>query len=357
MTSPCRSAVALTLLLLIPAACARSAAEQAAPASTAAKVKVETVAARTADVPRTLVVTGALKANQESEVAAATSGLVVRAPVERGSAVARGALLASLDVRQASLSEAEAKANLESARASQALNEADCARYQRLFDKGAITRQELDSKATACSTGQASVAAADSRARRAAETLADAVVRAPFDGVVSERYVSPGEYVQPGSKVAHLVQTDPLRVELSVPESAVEAVRKGLKVQFEVTSLPGRTFTGTVAHVSPALGSTTRTLTFEAVVKNADGALRPGMFVSARLELGTDALPTVPRGALTSDGQTTRAFVVRDGRLEERVVQPEATEGDEVPIRSGIAGGERVVARWDAKLVDGSAVE
>jgi membrane fusion protein (multidrug efflux system) len=351
-----RTAVHLALLLLLPAACARSSAEASAPAPTA-RVEVETVLARTADVQRTLVVTGALKANQESEVAAATSGLVVRAPVERGTVVSRGALLAALDVRQASFSEAEARANLESARASQALNEADCTRYQRLFDKGAITRQELDSRTTACSTGQASVTAADSRARRATATLADAVVRAPFDGVVSERYVSPGEYVQPGTKVAHLVQTDPLRVELSVPESAVGAVRAGLQVQFEVAALPGRTFTGTVAHVSPALGSTTRTLTFEALVKNADGALRPGMFVSARLALGTEALPTVPRAALSSDGQITRAFVVKDGRLEERVVQPAATEGDEVPIRSGIAGGERVVARWDGKLVDGSAVE
>jgi membrane fusion protein, multidrug efflux system len=345
----------ISLLLVVLAACSRPSAHE--PAAPTALTRVETTEVQSQPTPRVLALTGTLKADQESDVAANASGRVTRTLAERGTVVARSATLAILDVRHATLAAQVARAELESARASEGLADADCERYQRLFAKGAITRQELETKTTSCSTSKEAVAAAQSRAQQAAETLADGVVRAPFGGVVSERFISVGEYVQPGTKVAHLVQTDPLRVELTVPEAYMAAVKLGLEVRFEVEALPGRTFSGRVTRVSPALASESRSLVFEAQVRNPDGALKPGMFVSARMALGTEELPAVPRSALRQDGETTRAFVVTNHKLEERVIQAAEVAGDMVPVRSGLRAGERVVSKLSDTLTDGAAVE
>jgi membrane fusion protein (multidrug efflux system) len=111
-----------------------------------------------------------------------------------------------------------------------------------------------------------------------------------------------------------------------------------------------------VAYVAPNLRSSTRDLVFEAAVQNPDGALKPGMFASARLTLGTVQLPAVPRTALREDGQTSRAFVVKDGRVEERVVERAATLGDRVAIRAGLTAGDRVLAQVTPNVSDGMAV-
>ena len=344
----------VTLAMLL-AGCSRTAAKSAAP-QVAAPVQLETVDVTTAPVTQTLALTGTLRSPQDSEVAASVSGRVVRTFVERGHRLASGGPLVELDLRLSALAAAEARANLESARAEQALADKDCERSQRLFAKGAITVQELDKATADCRTKAESVRASASRLQKTAEYLADAVVRTPFQGTVSERYVNVGEWVQAGAKVAHVVQVDPLRLELTVPEANVGAVRTGLTVEFEVAGLPGRTFQGSVAHVAPSLRTATRDLVFEAVVQNPDGALKPGMFASARLVVGTVELPAIPRAALRKDGETVRAFVVKDGKLEERVVEPAATLGDRVALRAGLAVGDRVVADATAKVSDGVAV-
>ncbi len=105
-------------------------------------------------------------------------------------------------------------------------------------------------------------------------------MRAPFAGVVGERFVSPGDYVTRGTKVASVMRVDPLRVELTVPEQFVAAVGEGRAVTFSVDAYPGETFTGQVRYVSPAVTAETRALVVEALVPNAAGQLKPGFFAT-----------------------------------------------------------------------------
>lgn len=342
------------VLLIAGVACGR-APGNGTPAPAAA-VAVKAVPVSLAPVPRTLALTGSLRAPQDSDVAANASGRVTRTLVERGTRVSNGRGLVELDLRASAAAADEARANLESARAEKVLADRDCERNQRLLEKGAITQQEMEKASASCRMKSEAVTAAESRARKASDVLADGVVRTPFAGIVSERYVDVGEYVQAGAKVAHVVQTDPLRLELTVPEAEVGAVKEGLDVEFEVAALPGRTFHGTVTYVAPALRTSTRDLVFEAVVRNPDGALKPGMFASARLAVGSVSLPTVPREAIRQDGESARAFVVKDGKLEERVLQLGSALGERVTVKSGLAVGERVAARAGADLADGLAV-
>ena len=320
-------------------------------------IAVQTVQVVEREVPNTLVLAGTLKANQESDLAANASGRVMRTMVERGSYVGREQAVAQLDVRIASLSANEAEANVETSRTQRAAAQAECARYQQLLEKGAISTQEFDRQTTACKTATSSTAAAETHVALAKETLSNGTVRAPFPGLVSERYVSVGEYVMPSTKVAHIVDIDPLRLELTIPEQSMGAVRQGLKVDFQVAAFPDRTFSGVVHYIGPSVRATTRDLVFEAVVPNKDKLLRPGLFATAHLDAGTQKLPVVPQSALKQDGESTRAFAVIDKHVEERLVQLGPVQGDVVAILKGLGVGERVVARPSDQISDGTEVE
>jgi len=355
----------MTVRTLIPvvalaAACSQPRAQEQSGTSGKPKAKpihVETVAVVVREVPNTVLLAGTLKANEESDLAANASGRVLRTMVERGSYVARNQAIAQLDVKIASLSADEAEANVETARAQRAAAQAECARYERLWKRGVITQQEYDRQTTSCKTAVSSTEAAETHVELAKETLSNGTVRAPFPGLVSERYVSVGEYVMPSTRVAHIVEIDPLRLELTIPEQDLGAVKKGLKVEFQVAAFPDRTFTGTVHYIGPSVRATTRDLVFEALVPNKDQLLRPGLFATARLDAGTQKLPVVPRAALKQDGDTTRAFAVVDRHVEERLVQLGPAQGDVVAIVSGLVAGERVVAKPTEPITDGVEVE
>jgi membrane fusion protein (multidrug efflux system) len=342
---------------LILVACAPPRASSgASPAPATAPAKVATAVAATEQVARLIPLTGTLKASAESAVAANASGRVVRVFVERGSVVSKGGPLVQLDTRVSSLSAAEARANLEGIRSQKAQADADCERNQRLFERHVITAQELEKAQASCKVQRQSLAAAEARQEQAAVTLGDATVRAPFAGVIAERFVNVGEYVGPSTRVADLVQADPVRVELTAGERDASAVHVGQALTFEVKGLAGRRFTATVRHVAPSLRAATRDLVFEAVAPNSEGTLRPGMFATAWLAIGEESAVVIPSSALRKDGDEVRAFVVKEGRIEERLVHVDRAEGDRTIVRAGLAVGERIVTSSAERLADGRAV-
>jgi RND family efflux transporter MFP subunit len=329
-------AVFLLAAATVAAGCDRpTAASQPATAAKPKAIHVDTLTVATQPMPST----------------------VLKTTVERGSYVSSGATIAQLDTRMATLVASESLANLETARTNKALAEQDCARFDQLFKKGAITQAEYDRQTASCKTAGTAATAAEQREQQARQTLGDATIRAPFSALVSERYVSVGEYVRPDTKVVHLVDIDPLRLELTIPEQNMGAVKQGQTVQFEVGAFPGQTFSGVVHYIGPAVRSSTRDLVFEAVVSNKQKLLRPGLFATARLDLGKQELPVVPKSALRQEGETMRAFAVVNGHLEERVVQTGIAEGDKVAILNGVKAGDKIVAHPTDQMSDGLDVE
>lgn len=191
----------------------------------------------------------------------------------------------------------------------------------------------------------------------AQKALADTVVRAPFTGVVGERFVSIGDYVNRGTRVASVLRIDPLRVQLTVTEQDVAAVAVGRTVTFDVDAYPGESFTGEVRYVSPSVSVDTRTLIVEAVVPNRSGRLRPGFFATARIER-KEPTPkiVIPVAALRTISGTTRVFVVDGDRARERLVTTGQTHEAGVEVSSGLAAGERVASSAVNQLIDGARV-
>jgi RND family efflux transporter MFP subunit len=257
------------------------------------------------------------------------------------------------------------------AQATVKLQQTEFERAKRLYDQKLLSQAEFDQRAaqneaaerqydmarnTAAQQYQ-SLLAARARVTLAQKALADTTVRAPFAGVVGERFVSVGDYVTRGTKVATVMRVDPLRVELTVPEQFVSAVATGRAVTFEVDAYPGETFAGEVRYVSPSVAANTRALTLEAIVPNGNGRLKPGFFATAQIEQAA-MLPglLVPAAAVRTVSGTARVFVINGDRVEERVVMVGQVVGERVEITSGLAKGERVVASGADRMVDGVRV-
>jgi membrane fusion protein (multidrug efflux system) len=346
-------------------------------------------------IARFIRATGTLMAEERADVAAETAGRVVSAPIERGTPVAENAELIRLSPTEtdAQLREAEANAaqiearlgltggggmdvnavpEVQNAKASYELAQSEFARIQSLLDQRVVSQSEFDQRRTQMEAARQqyeaakntaaqqyqSLQAARARVVLARKAFTDTVVRAPFNGIVSERLVSAGDYVTKGMKVAVVVRVNPLRVQLTIPEQFVSTVVVGQPVTFEVDAYPDRRFEGTVRYVSPSLQADQRALTVEAVVPNANLALKPGLFATARIEQSarTPGL-LVPASAVLTSGGTSRLYAVVSDHVEERIVTIGASEGDLVEITAGVKSGERVATTNVAQLMDGAKVK
>lgn len=247
--------------------------------------------------------------------------------------------------------------------------EADHERYAKLVAGGMVSRSEYELRRADALTARAQYDAEINTARQLYQTLQaqrarvsmarkaahDAEVRAPWDGLIAEKHVQPGQYVQRGARIATLVRVDPLRVELAVPETGVAAIRRGQKVAFHVQAYPDRPFEGSIAYVGPSLRTDSRALVVEALVPNRDGRLAPGLFATARIELPS-VRPSVlvPAAAVRTEAGVSTAFVVKNERAELRLVQlGRELPGGFVEIERGIVAGEKVVAKPVPQLGDG----
>jgi RND family efflux transporter MFP subunit len=376
-------------------ACGRPAGDPAAAGDAgAAPIPIDTGQAVEQPIARFTRVTGTLTAQEQAEVAAEIEGRIVATPVERGVLVTAGDALVRISAAEVAAQAREAEANaaqiqarlgqpdgkdfeiervpeVATARASQQLAQADFDRVRMLFDRKLVSQAEFDLRRAQAENSQRqyesalngaqqqrqSLAAAQARVTLARKAVADTVVRAPFDGVVSERFVSVGDYVTRGAKVASVMRVNPLRVELTVPAQDIPAVAEGLLVTLEVDALPGQTFTGHVRYVSPDVRADSRALLVEGVVPNDAGTLKPGLFVTARIEAAASSTGLViPVSAVQVVSGTSRVFLVVGDRVEERIVTTGEALGLLVEVTGGLETGAVVAISNLAQLAEGARV-
>jgi RND family efflux transporter MFP subunit len=327
------------------------------------------------DAPVTIQATGGFQPDESSDVASEVSGRVVATPVDVGQFVRQGAVLVRLQGVDAGLRLDDARANGQRAEASVRLAESQDAlaqttaqRYTALLATGDVSRTVADQAVTQAetsrqnvATARASLAQARAQLALAEKAVADVVVAAPFDGYISARRVSAGEWVQPSTPVVTLLKMDPLRLQLTIPGVQAAEVKEGQKVTATVDAYPGRTFTGAISAVNPAISPESRSFIVEARVANHDAVLKPGMFAVAAIDQGrTVRSLLVPKAAVIEDVNTNswRVFVVdKDNRARLRVVQLAARDtGDTIAIVSGVAEGERVAVSNLGPLYDTAEV-
>jgi membrane fusion protein (multidrug efflux system) len=182
-------------------------------------------------------------------------------------------------------------------------------------------------------------------------------VTAPFDGLVDERFVSVGEFVQPGKKLFELVALDPIEVEFHMAEKDSSRVAVGHRIAVRVSPFPEEVFPAEVSVVSPTIDARTRTLRVKAEFANPEGRLRPGLF--ARVDLGVNRrsnVPMIPEEAVLYRADGAVVFRVQGDRVERKIIEAGVHIDGTIEVVSGLAGGDLIVRRGHTRLIDGSLV-
>jgi membrane fusion protein (multidrug efflux system) len=180
------------------------------------------------------------------------------------------------------------------------------------------------------------------------------IVRAPFSGVVGQRFISVGDYVTTGTRLLTLQTVDPQRAVIEVPERHAVSLRLGQTVDFTVAADPTKQFVARVDFIDPVVEATNRTITVKGLAPNPARVLRPGMFIEARLATATRANAVViPEDAVQPLRTANVVWVVANGRASRRVVQLGARSQGIVEVVSGVSAGELVVVGGLERMGEG----
>jgi membrane fusion protein (multidrug efflux system) len=306
-------------------------------------IPVEVMAAAKRPIAASYTGTAPLEARGESQVVAKTSGVALQVLVEEGQVVHAGQVLVRLDAARAELQAAQSAAQMRKL-------EANYQRSVTLADQKLMSANDIDQIKY------------DLENARAANRLANlevsyANVVAPISGVIAERKIKTGNFVQINTPIFRIVDNSRLEATLNVPEREVATLAPGLKVDLAVDALPGKKFEGTIDRISPVVDSGSGT--FRVVCAFAGGgSLQPGMFGRIRIDYDqrTDAL-VVPRIALLEDEGDPAVYAVKAGKAVRVSVKLGYLDGQWAEVRSGLKVGDQVVTAGKVALREGSPVQ
>lgn len=342
---------------------------------------VNVVQVQPIELRREVEAVGTLAARDETVVSAEVEARVVRLAADMGDRVTAGAPLVVLDAEKhryrvdeqraaleqtrarlgalgSDLPPAERAPDVMSALAQRTEAEQRLARARQLAAKRLVSVEELERAATQLETASAAHEAALAEARQlraeltareaavngANRDLQDTIIRAPFDGVVAERLVSPGQFVRVQTPVMRVIRLHPLRLTAEIPERFGPAIRIGHVVSVRIDAYPDQPVEGRVTRISPDVNLKSRAFMIEAEVPNADGALKPGTF--ARVRIITDRVDktlAVPVGAVQTRYGRSVVFIVRNGTLAASEVTLGDRLGPRVEILAGLEPGTSIV--------------
>jgi multidrug efflux pump subunit AcrA (membrane-fusion protein) len=387
-------AIAVVALSAGAAACSRSESAQARGRDDAAKpIKVEAV--KQEAIHRSVEVVGTLAAVDEVVVSSEAEGRVSRLLADLGDRVTAGQALVeldrekpqyNLDQQKAALDRALAKfgapdtahlppfertpdvqkAQAELVQAKQSFDRAD-----ELLKRQLVPKQTLDDAETMLQSKQASydsalqnaknlradIDASEAALKLADRELRDTAIRAPFDGYIQKRLVSLGEYVKVQTPVMGVVRIDPLKVTAEIPEKMAPWMKVGQTVELTVDAFPGKTITGKLSRISPAVNTASRAFPFEALIPNGEALLKPGTFARVHIQTAqVEDVMTITYAAIQYRYGVNRVFVVTGDHLAARELKVGERLGDRIEVMSGLKAGESIALGDVDKLTDGAKV-
>jgi len=358
--SPKPLLLATALLAGVTASCSDTA--KAKTGAERPPVAVETAAATARDVEQAIEVVGALAPKFQADIKSELTAVVAEVYVTEWVRVTGGQPLARLDSREDEAALEAARAALLQAEVAETRAQRELERAVKLKEVGLITQQGLDDARTAREAAAATTAAVRAQARVAETRLTKAMIRAPFNGVVAARMVNVGDRVENmgGGPMFRIVDTRVLDLTVTVPSAQLAALKVGQQMSFTTDAVPGRTFTGTVAHINPSAEDASRAIPVMVEVRNDDDALKGGLFVKGRIVTGARLqVLAVPRAALlTWDLESARAdvFVIDGDVARRRSLTTGVAFGDAVEVVSGLTSGEIVITRGGFNVRDGDRV-
>ena len=306
------------------------------------------------------VITGSLQPERRADLRAEIGALVQQVLKENGEAVRSGDLLVRLDDSAIRDSLGSADEAVRAATQAFEQSERQVQRLKTLQLQGMMSMQALEDAEVRRNNAQSDLVAARARAATARQQLRRTEVRAPFDGVLSERKVSAGDTAQIGKELVKVIDPRTLRFEGMVSADRMHEIKPGQLVNFRVNGFAQADFTGKVRRIDAAANATTRPV--EVIVGFADAAAAPqvaGLFAEGRVQTGGSQALMLAESALQRAGEAAWAWRLNGAvvnRVALRLGERDARSG-EVPVVAGLAAGDRVLRNPGSALVDGQRVE
>jgi membrane fusion protein, multidrug efflux system len=290
-------------------------------------------------------ISGTLEPDREAVLRAQVSGSVLQTYADQGQAVNAGTVLARIDASGIQDAYTSARAGLVSARNAADVAAKDLARNEKLLAAGAIAERDIDQSRRASIAAQAALEDANSRLATAEKAYRSTTVTAPFSGVVSERPVSAGDVVQPGTALFTVVDPSSMRLEASVPAEQLASIRIGVPVNFTVSGYPGRQFVGRITRINPTADPTTRQVRIYVSIPNEGRALVGGLFANGRMSTATKLGLVVPQSAVDVRGSIPSVMRVKQGKAEKVQVQIGLTDktSETIEVLSGLQPGDTLL--------------
>lgn len=352
------SVLLLSLFLALVGGCGQKNDDDArakAPRDDAIPVSVATIQETPLD--RVLPITGTLAPKSEALIAAQVEGQVEATLVDFGASVKKGQELARVDTASYEALANQAAANLQKAKANAQDARQNLARVRELQQSRISSASELDTAVAREAAALAEVAASEAAEAIAKLNLTRSIVRAPFDGSVSERIATAGDYVRIGSPLFRIVDDSELKFIVQAPERNASDVKVGQPVKFEVDAWPGVTFEGKVYLISPAVSTDTRGFRVGALIANKDGRLKANTFARGEIILATQVpTPMVPLEAVVSFAGVTKVFGIADDTARAREVKLGRVKDGLQEVLAGLRPGEVVATTGQTKLYEAARV-
>ena len=297
------------------------------------------------NLDRVLPLTGSLAPLTEATVKAKVAGELVAVTVREGESVKQGQLLARIDPTEVQAKVAAREADVAAARAQLVWAEKNRNQQKALLDKSFISQSAFDNIQSNFDVAVAKLHAADAELVVARKSQGDAVLVAPFSGIVSLRHAQPGERVALDAKVVSIVDLSRLQLEASVPPAAIGQVRIGQEMNFRVEGFGEREFVGRIERINPAATVGSRSISVYAVIDNREGLLRGGMFAQGALTLSrVENALAVPASAVREEIGQTFVYAIEDGLIKRKNVKVGAPDAaGRVQVLDGLGAGDRIV--------------
>lgn len=362
--APPAGAVVLTVLLagalaLGAAGCRRNTARAADAAGAQLTVGTENVAiARIGTVTNGPAISGSIEPALDATIRAQVAGSVLSTSAEVGQPVRKGQQLAQLDATALQDAFLSARSAVASAQATNEVAQRNLARSRTLLQAGAIAQRDLETAQTQASSAAAALSDARARLAAAQKNFENTRIVAPFSGVVSQKSVSAGDVVQPGTALYTVVDPSTMRLEASVPSDQLTLVHTGTDVTFTVTGLAGREFHGRVTRVSPAVDPATRQVQIIVSIPNPGRMLVAGLYADGRVSSSTRQGVVVPNAAVDLRMQRPAVLRIRNGKVE----RVDVTLGmhdpstETVEIASGVQPGDTLLLGQAQAITPGTPV-
>ncbi len=350
--------LAVSACLALALACGQEPDGEAAPAAAQA-ISVASVPVLREAVPEVVLGTGSIVADKATEIGPRVSGIIDVVHVDVGASVAAGAPLFTTRQVDYRLRLAEAEQALRLAEAEAENAQRRVARVEQLFAEQVASQGHLDDARTAYEMAAARAGGAQSARAMAAQALADTVVRAPYPGVITRRYVDEGTMLSAqmtSAPVVQLMKADRVEAVVQIPELHLARVKPGTPALVRVDGVDAA-FETSVAVVNDRVDAASRAFEVRLPIENADLALKPGLFARAEILPAPREALVLPRAALQGGAEDRYVYVASDDRALRRAVETRELDATRVEVVAGLREGDVVLYGPNApKLSDGARV-